>query len=396
MRGRAVAQAQQVRDAARTRGRRRPQVLGELATGRDNNLNLIRMIAASAVIISHAYPITRGPDALQPLETLTGVQLGSMALYAFFAISGFLITDSFHRSRTLAHFSAARFLRIFPGLLVVLLLTIVVLGPLTTTLPASEYFVDPATIAYVPRNLSLAFLQYELPGVFQTNPDAGPINGSLWTLFYEVVCYAGVVVVGLLGVFARRRRLLVTTVLYGLWWLAVLAVGDRAPETLLLLWELSLPFFIGMVLHAVRDRVRLSWLALVFLAALPVIAGPSLFGHLAVVAAISYGVFVIGYRIRGPILLYNRLGDYSYGTYIYGFPIQQTLIFFIPAMTAVWNATLGLIITFGFAWASWHLVEKPALGRKKALGTAMQRLTERSRIWPVLREWKWVRSPDAG
>lgn len=345
--------------------------LGELSVDRNNNLNLLRMIAASWVIISHAYAVTRGNDALQPMEELTGVTLGVMGLYVFFAISGFLIADSYHRSRTMSHFVAARAMRIFPGLLVVLLATVLVLGPLTTTLPLSEYIGNRETFTYVPSNLTLLFMQYELPGVFEDNPVPGTINGSLWTLFYEVVCYGGVVLAGALAVFARRWRLWLAVGAYSLTWLAVFLAQDSAPELFVRLADLSLPFVIGMVLYAVRDQVPLSYLALGVLAVLPYLAGPSTLGTLSVVAAISYGVFVLGYRPKGPLLRYNRLGDYSYGTYIYGYPVQQTLVFLLPAITAVWNAVLALAITYAFAVVSWHVVEKPSLARKRQYGDAL-------------------------
>lgn len=362
-----------------SRARKRLPTLGELSVDRNNNLNLLRMIAASAVIISHSFPITAGKDAIQPMEELTGVQLGTMGLYVFFAISGFLIADSYHRSRTMSHFVTARFLRIFPGLLVVLLVTVLALGPLTSTLPLGEYFRNPGTITYVPSNLSLYFLQYELPGVFEGNPQPGTINGSLWTLFYEVVCYAGVVVAGALAIFARRRRLWLAVFAYALVWVAVFVVQDAAPQPLIALRDLSLPFFIGMVLYSLRDKVRLSYVGLVLLGVLPFLLGPSTLGRLSVVAAISYGVFVLGYRIKGPLLRYNRLGDYSYGTYIYGFPVQQSLVFVIPAMTAVWNAVLALALALVLAIASWHFVEKPALARKKTYGNALVAAVDRLR-----------------
>lgn len=350
---------------------RRPPTLGSVASGRNNNLNLIRMMAAAAVIITHAYPITQGPGVLQPLEAKTGVTIGVMGLYAFFAISGFLIADSFQRSRTLWHFVAARFLRLYPALVVVLLLTVLVLGPATTTLAASEYFRSSGTLTYVPFNLSLAFLQYELPGVFLTNPNPGPINGSLWTLVHEVACYTGLAVLGLLGVLTHRWRLAGALLLYGAFWVSVTIVGVSTSASLVLLSELSLPFVIGATLYCLKDRIRLSWLVLAMLVVLVNITGQQLDGRLAVVAAISYGVFVVGHRVKGPVLRYNRLGDYSYGTYIYGYPVQQTLVWIIPGMTALANWVMSLVVAVGLAAVSWHVVEMPSLARKNALGAKL-------------------------
>lgn len=357
-----------------TAGRRTP-TLGSLAVGRNNNLNLIRMIAASAVIITHAFPIADGPGAPQPLVAETGVSIGVMGLYAFFAISGYLIAESFERSRTTWHFVAARVLRLYPALVVVLLLTVLLLGPWTTTLSLSDYYTDPSTATYVPRNLSLAFLQYDLPGVFTTNPNPGAINGSLWTLVHEVACYSGLAALAFLGVLRSKRRLALALSLYGAFWITTTVFEQITPVTLVLFRDLSLPFVVGSTLYCLRDRVRLSWPLLAGFVLLVVVSGPTLVGRLCVVAAISYGVFVVGHRVKGRILGYNRLGDYSYGTYIYGFPVQQTLVWLVPGMTAHENWALSLVVAIGFAVVSWHVVEKPSLARKNALGAKMAALT---------------------
>ena len=95
-------------------------------------------------------------------------------------------------------------MRVYPGLLVVLLLTVLVLGPAFTTLSLGAYFSDRGTLLYLPRNLTLKWLQYDLPGVFLNNPYPAAVNGSLWTLFYEAfVCYGMVAVVGVLGLMRR-------------------------------------------------------------------------------------------------------------------------------------------------------------------------------------------------
>src|SRR5690606_17754997 len=98
--------------------------LADIGRGRDNNLNLIRMIAATGVLISHAWPVTTGDVKDQPLASLLGgIDLGMICVYIFFAISGYLIAQSYDRDPKLTHFWTARVLRIFPALLVVLLLT---------------------------------------------------------------------------------------------------------------------------------------------------------------------------------------------------------------------------------------------------------------------------------
>ncbi|MGY4343628.1 peptidoglycan/LPS O-acetylase OafA/YrhL [Bradyrhizobium sp. GM7.3] len=129
--------------------------------------------------------------------------MGGLGVISFFVISGFFISQSFENNSVL-RFCMARLLRIYPGLLVVLLFTVLVIGPLFTRLSIRDYLTDANTISYVPHNLSLKWLQYDLPGVFATNPYPAAINGSLWSLFYEVACYGIVVAVGALGISRRR------------------------------------------------------------------------------------------------------------------------------------------------------------------------------------------------
>ena len=144
--------------------------LGTAARGRDNNLNLIRMVAASAVLVSLAWPQTYGVGVVEPLELATHHSLGRLSVYVFFAISGFLVAASFARSATLTRFVAARSLRLLPGLLVSLLLVSFVLGPLATRLPLADYLAARGTWMAVVQNITLFSPQFWLPGVFNDNP----------------------------------------------------------------------------------------------------------------------------------------------------------------------------------------------------------------------------------
>ena len=137
-----------------------------IADSRDNNFNLLRMVAAGAVLVSHAYPISLGIGAVEPLARALSMSLGTLAVVTFFIISGFFISQSFEKRSSLLTFCVARVLRIYPGLLMVLLFTVLVVGPIFTQLTMRAYFTDVGTTSYIPHNLSLKWLQYELPGVF--------------------------------------------------------------------------------------------------------------------------------------------------------------------------------------------------------------------------------------
>jgi peptidoglycan/LPS O-acetylase OafA/YrhL len=338
------------------------KLLSDVCRGRDNNLNLIRLLAATAVIVSHAWPISLGLGTVQPLADLTGYDLGSFGLFTFFSISGFLIARSFERQPTLRHWLTARVLRLFPALAVVLVLTVLVLGPLLTTLPPEVYFGHPETQSYIPRNLTLAFRQSGLPGVFETQPLAGEVNGPLWTLFYEVLCYGGVMIMGLLGAFRAWRPLIAVALVYVLANAAAVAMPrDDVPVVVRSLLSLGMPFAIGVAFYLGRSYLPLTPLILAGLVAASALVKGTLLYQPVLMLTLCYGVFVLAYLPGGVIRRYNRLGDYSYGLYIYGWPMQQTVVFVFGAMSPLTNVALALPMALALAWLSWTWVEKPAL-----------------------------------
>ena len=335
--------------------------LSEVSRGRDNNLNLIRMLAALAVLVSHAWPLASGRGSVQPFRELVGYELGTMAVYVFFAISGFLVTRSFERQPTIGDWIAARALRIFPGLLVVLLLTVMILGPAVTVLPLSEYFSDPATLSYVPNNLLLVYPQQSLPGVFVASLYGTEINGSLWTLYYEFICYGAVLAIGLAGAFQSRRALIAVAATFVLLNAAWMLLPVTWPDSLWQLRVLSAPFACGVAFYFARHLLPLTpWALLVLAAATFIAQGTALYDPLFVLT-LSYGTFLLAYLPDGWVREYNRLGDYSYGVYIYAWPVQQTVVHYFGPMSPGQNILITVPIVLVLAWLSWNLVEKPAL-----------------------------------
>lgn len=334
--------------------------LSDRSDGRDNNLNLIRAIAATAVLISHAYPLTLGMDTLQPFTETMGFSLGTMAVYVFFAVSGFLISMSFMRTSSWLSFLVARVLRLWPGLFVSLVFIAFVLAPLVSDLGARAYLSEPAAWTYVPKNMTLGYLQYRLPGVF-------PTVGSIWTLVYEVICYMGVFALGVIGVLKSRFLMVLAFPVYAAFWIYVETQG--AIYQVSALQDLSLPFVVGMYFYQFRDRLQLSFAILVLLAGLSVILSKTLAYEPLLVLTLAYATFWAAYIPGGFIRRYNAIGDYSYGIYIYAFPLQGLAIWAFGADTPVMNMIVSFPITLIFAIASWHFVEKPAMEMKpKVMG----------------------------
>ncbi len=349
----------------------------QATTQRDNNFNLIRMVAAGSVLVSHAYPLALGPGSPEPLDRILGMDVGTLAVISFFVISGYFISQSFHRG--IIEFAVARILRIYPGLVMVLLLTVFAIGPIFTKLDIGAYFSDRETFLYMPRNLSLGALRYDLPGVFEDNPYPRAINGSLWTLFYEVACYAMVAVVGILGLTASGRRFVGFLTTYALFYAAVLLLDLRHhvldhATILRNAHQLTLPFVIGMAFFQFRRRLPLRLPVLGLAIAAAILSYDKPWFHQVFVLAWSYGLFYLGFLRCEPILYYNMLGDYSYGVYIFAFPIEQMVAALCKGCAPLALMALSFPFTLLLAVLSWHFIEEPALSQKSAVSGWLRRV----------------------
>jgi peptidoglycan/LPS O-acetylase OafA/YrhL len=313
------------------------------------------------------------------------MNLGTLAVLTFFAISGYFISQSFHNRHSVVEFAAARALRIYPGLLAVLVLTVVALGPVFTTIGLADYFLARETLFYIPKNLLLWPLQYELPGVFEDNAYPGAINGSLWTLVYEVACYAMVAVVGMLGLARNGRRFTGFVLAYAIWYVAVIPLLRSNFNHLTIIRNLhllALPFVIGMTLFQFRQWVPLRFPILVLLAAASAISYRSLWFHELFILAWSYGIFYLGFLRYRPLLAYNRLGDYSYGMYIYGFPVQQVIAAVYSGCTPAVMMGLSMPLTLLLSILSWHWIEERALAQRSTVSAWLTRTIKPIKLEP--------------
>lgn len=344
--------------------------LSTFANNRDNNFNLLRVIAACAVLFSHSFALVTGVGDGEPLRKLApelNMIFGSIAVDVFFIISGFLVTGSLLSRKSLSAFFKSRALRIYPALIVSVLLMVIVLGLFFSTLPPSSFFSHSRAYTFLIKN-SVAVLSGigTLPGVFETNPFSKAVNGSLWTIKYEVRLYLAI---GLLWYLVKGRRdeafkyliVSIAAALIAGHILTYLLTGSAVNGL-----RFSSLFFTGAACHALKDRIVLSSWAFIasLLAVLASATNPDIFFasyHLL----LPYIVFFLAYVPSGPIRLFNNAGDYSYGIYIYAFPIQQSLVAAIPGISVPAMVIYSFCITFSFAFLSWHLIEDRALKFKK-------------------------------
>ena len=337
---------------------------------RANAFDAIRLIAALAVIVSHAFPLTG--EAQDPLQWLSGGQasIGHMAVCVFFLISGYLIPASLDRG-SLARFASKRALRIMPGLVAAVLICAFLLGPLVTTLALPDYLAARDTWKFL-GNLAFLPVGFHLPGVFETNPTF-EVNGSLWSLRYEVACY---VMVPLTFVFLRWRVAAVAAC-----WLASLVLTELIDVTRGSIYHHAGLFFTlfryfgaGMLFYLLAGRVpmRAGWAWAAFAASALSVLTP-LFGAVSATLG-AYALIYFAHHAPAGLRRLTARGDISYGVYVYAFPIQQLLVplslsLAASGAVAAWlvNTALALPLAIVAGAASWLWVEKPfmALGRAR-------------------------------
>ena len=343
--------------------------LSAYSTGRDNNFNLVRFLAAFAVLWSHSYAITLGPQNHEPWVRWLGYTPAGVAVDVFFVTSGFLVCASLLRLDNFKAFVRARALRIFPALVVMSLLLALVMGPLFTTLPLGDYFTSSETWKFIFKDSTvLTGVKFRLPGVFYGHPMDHVINGSLWTLPFELRCYLTLAFVWWGAKFAKHktlrsfiRMLVIGTTLMLLAFWASHAFGYKHWHT----FRLFFMFFCGAVFWVFRERIpmRTSILVAMLVPLAAAVVVPKYFFWvypLVTAYIVLWFAYVPGGWIRG----FNRFGDYSYGIYIYAFPVQQMLVALIPGITPEQMILAAAAGTLPLAMASWHFVEKPMLARK--------------------------------
>lgn len=353
--------------------------VAERDVGRSNNFDAMRFIAASMVILSHSYALLdlKGDEPLTHLYSR--MDLGSLAVDIFFVISGYLITKSMLRRTSALAYVEARVLRIVPGLVAASVLGVFVLAPFTATQGVPAYLASRETWMYFVVNTVTVYLSphhWTMPGVFQHTFRPGSINGSLWTLGAEVELYVFVFVAGLCAMIVRNARLRSAGITLG--FLLLLAVcmwrGHlyREPDPGNI-YRLTAWFMCGALVYMARARVPVNALVAVALWLLYAAVHETPVAGLAFYLAVTYAVFAIGFHPRLRAWSFTRRGDFSYGLYIYAFPIQQLLVDRGIARVPLVLFVLAYPLTLGAAMLSWRYLERPALGSKGALSGRWRR-----------------------
>lgn len=334
--------------------------LSECMQRNSNNYDLVRLFLAIAVVFGHAFALSRTDSYKEPVLALLKFNyIGDLAVYGFFLISGLFVTASYIDKASLPRFLIARFFRVFPGLFLCLLISAYVIGPIFSEWSLWSYLRNPEVSSYVLSGLSLHHLQWELPGLFAYNPMKS-VNGSLWSIVGEVFCYFCLSVIGVTGLLKKHKfTFLICAALF-------LFVYFKYNKIYFFsnIAEFKIPFLFfisGSFLAVCKDRFPINFPLLCLMVVICLLT--------KVIGDTSFRMFF--YLTFGYSLLYfgqTKLArnfpvsnDISYGIYLYGFIVQQTVESLLQLRNPWLNFTFSIPFVVGLAYMSWWVIERPMI-----------------------------------
>ena len=334
-----------------------------------HNIQFLKFMAAILVIFSHSFSIATGFSDNEPISLLTNAQLsgGSLAVAFFFFISGYFITRSMIRLQKAFSFFHARIIRIFPTLVVVILITVFIVGPICTNLPIQDYFQNTSTYRYLLNCLLLRV--HLLPGVFTTNPYPYSVNGALWTLPVEFLCYSVCFLLYKLKLLQTHKTW--TTIPVAILYVFVMQyLADKWHITLAAsLIKPTMLFYMGILCYIYRDYIKLNKVLALTCFIIMLVLNHLGYLSIGIIILLPYMILTLGWGLTQHFSNFSTLGNYSYGIYLCGFPIQQIITTcFNGTMSPYLNTLLSIPLSVLFGCLLYHFIEKPFI-KKFSLNT---------------------------
>jgi len=340
-----------------------------------NNLTLVRLVLASAVIVTHCYWLVTGIAGADPLSGWLGVPLSVYAVDGFFFLSGFLVYPSLIRRGRVGDFLLARLARLWPALATSVVATVAIGAAVSEAAPAAYWRGE--TGRFLLGNLSFVQSAYHLTGV-RCGDTLCNVNGSLWTLPWEARCYIGLALLLVAGLAGRRmmtRLVLPASVIFAVVWDlpgistgAERIVGPGAVYYLANIDRLWTLFVLGCAASLYRHRIPLSWTVLALLFAADLAAHRIGVGLHVRAVFVGYAVLCFGFLTARTRAVSARWPDYSYGMYIYAFPVMMAIAAWWPTRNHLALALANFAATLPLAALSWHWIEAPVLERMRRRG----------------------------
>lgn len=356
----------------------------------NNNIDLLRLFAATLVLWSHSFPLTYGDGALEPIGLFFKITYaGKLGVAIFFFLSGLLVTNSLIKKNSVPKFVISRFCRIWPGYLVLLVITVFVFGPICTTLSTNEYFHSSQTWRYLFKN-SIMSIDYSLPGCFANNAWAHDVNGSIWSLPVEVSCY--ILLLGAYLLLAKiggnSKRKISNAIIIGLIicsFIPTTWMGSFFERSYMPGLETQACFAAGVFFATNQKRIELDFRLLLGLFLLTTIFWryPSISIFLL---SVSISLLLVYISTTGPAKKLKLKYDISYGMYIWHFLIQQVLFLYLGKINVFLFFILSLTMTAAISTLSSIIIEQPcmALGYKWGKKAEESNFKYSNAIWITL------------
>ena len=337
----------------------------------NNRFDFVRLIAAWLVLYSHSYVLSASKEIELISKYLKFDTAGGLAVGVFFSISGYLVFKSLENSNSLKIFIIKRALRIYPALILSVLFSVFVVGIICTELSIQEYLTNRKTLSYL-KTITGFNIKYELPGVFENFPEKS-VNGSLWSIAIELRCYLVLGIISLLPFSMKLKLWISVTILSSLLlFRPIEAPSDLSIKFLGLSYDFNkfgLMFTLGCLIASYEKHKNFHYIKIIGLISASI---------LIIISNLEISKFtLIAYNYLIPFIfiwigLYftllpkipDKIGDISYGLYLFSFPIQQLLIYLELSSNLVNFILLSTILSVFLSAISWQLVEKPFLNLK--------------------------------
>jgi peptidoglycan/LPS O-acetylase OafA/YrhL len=337
--------------------------LDQILIRSNNNFELLRLIASISVIYYHGFFLFSKEGFVDFIsQNLKYDDLGPLAVKFFFFISGLCVCNSLLEGNNVRTYLVSRFFRIMPAYFFVLVFCGFFIGPIVTSLKFDEYFTNFDTYDYVLSNL-LFITKFSLPGVFDNNPFPSGINGSLWTIAYEVGAYLGLLSLFMIGIHRYKWISLLTFILImmdltqGFKFIFSWRVVDPSIDYLIA------SFAFGSILAVFKKEVDINFNVVIGILLLYFLLFKSRQAELIFYALIFLLLLLIS--IQPWFLKLRPTNDLSFGIYLWGFPIQQLIIYFFPEINLYFYLLISILLSIFVAFLSWFFVEKKAISYGK-------------------------------
>ncbi|MES2417965.1 MAG: acyltransferase [Bacteroidota bacterium] len=339
--------------------------IGNIYNPKENGIGFMRLVLALFVVIQHSFALNNLTD---PLTKIGLSSFGSLGVNGFFILSGYLIAASWLNNKSFISFSWRRILRIFPAFWICLLFTSFIIAPIMASIGGNHFDIVflKQQLSYVYKNLFLIIVQPDIANL-STNYYEHALNGSFWTLSWEFSFYILIAIAGIVGLLNKQKWIFV--IIMALYIFSYWASDCKC--AIFLKYYVSeriaiLPFMFGLGALGYLFKHKIPNSTLLFIVCI-----------IAWVLDIKYNLFIplhpffflyiiLWLMVNLPIKSFEKNGDYSYGIYIYHFPIIQLLLLSFNFDLNPWLlSSIAIIPTGILAYLSWHYIERPALSFKK-------------------------------